>query len=345
MGKLFGKDSKGNEASLITLENNNGIKVVVSDFGATIVSIFVPNKDKVLKDVVLGYNNVLEYENGSCFFGCVVGRNANRIGKAGFELNGVNYQLTPNDNGNNLHSGNDYFHTRIWAIDVLDKNIVTFSLESPEGDQGYAGTVNLKVTYALTDEDELEILYEGKTDKDTVLNLTNHSYFNMNGHDSGDVKDQKVWIDADYITVCDRNLIPTGELLEVRKTPFDFREERKIGDRIDSDHDLIKIAGGYDHNWCLNNKEKFEKVASLYSEKSGIKMWVYSDLPGVQVYTGNFLGKQKGKCDIVYDNRSGVCFETQYYPDAINQKKFKSPVIKKDENYMTKTVYKFEVVK
>ncbi len=328
-----------------TLENENGVKVKVTDLGATIISIIVPDIDGREKDVVLGYDTMEQYEKGNCFFGCVVGRNANRIGGAKFQLDDICYTLEENDNGNNLHSGNNYFHTRIWNVESIEEEKITFTLVSPEGDQGYPGAVDLKLTYLLSKENELEIHYEGIPDKDTILNLTNHSYFNMAGHESGSVEEQAVWIDADYVTVVNENLTPTGEVLRVEGTPFDFRREKQIGEEIHSENSLLKLGGGYDHNWCLNNEKKFKTVASLYSKKTGIKMWVSTDLPGMQMYTANFLGMQEGKTGVVYGDRSGVCFETQYYPDAINHVEFEAPITRKNNRYQTKTVYKFDVEK
>lgn len=331
------------EAALYILENKNGMIVEVSDFGATLCSLIVPDKDGNACDVVLGFDSPRGYfEPHITNMGATVGRNGNRIGNARFTLNGKEYLLDKNNGENNLHSGFSRYNVRMWKVKEVKENSITFSLHSPDKDQGFPGALDIDVTYTLTDENELRIDYFGVPDEDTIINMTNHSYFNLNGHASGDVLDQKVWLDADAFTPTDDKLIPTGEIVPVEGTPMDFRVKKAIGRDLEADYEPIIIGGGgYDHNWCLNNKGKFAKVIEMSSDLSGITMEVYTDLPGVQVYSGNYLNGEVGKRGVVYRKFQGICFETQYYPDAINHENFPSPVCKKGEEYRTTTVYKF----
>ena len=330
-------------ATLYTFENKNGMIMEVSDFGATLVTLLVPDREGNLCDVVLGYDSPQEYQMGGTGFGATIGRNGNRIAKGSFVLNGKTYQLDTNNNGNNLHSGLDYYHYRMWNVKEIAENSITFSLHSPDGDQGFPGTFDVDVTYTLTDDNEIKINYQGETDADTVVNMTNHSYFNLDGHASGDVLEHELWVDADAFTATDEELIPTGEIVPVEGTPMDFRVKKLVGKEIDATYEAIVFGGGYDHNWCLNNAGKLAKVAELSAALSGIKMEVYTDLPGVQIYAGNFLEAEPGKSGVVYQRRQGICFETQFYPDAINHENFPSPICRKGEEYRTTTVYKFIV--
>ena len=329
-------------ATMYTFENKNGMVMEVTDFGATLYSLIVPDKDENPIDVVLGYDSTEEYMGPSgTGFGATIGRNGNRIGKAEFTLNGKTYQLDKNNNGNNLHSGLDYYHYRMWTAKETTENSITLSLHSPDGDQGFPGNFDVDVTYTLTDDNELKIDYNGAADADTVINMTNHSYFNLNGHASGNILEHELWVDADAFTATDDKLIPTGEIRSVEGSPMDFRVKKLVGRDIDADYDALNYAGGYDHNWCLNNNGEFKKVIEISSDLSGITMEVYTDLPGVQIYAGNFLVSEPGKSGATYKKRQGICFETQHYPDAINHDNFPSPVVKKGEAYKTTTVYKF----
>lgn len=340
--RSFGKNSKGEAATLYTFENKNGVVMEVSDFGATLYSLLVPDKEGNLCDVVLGYDDPLGYEGpAGTFFGATVGRNANRICKGKYTLNGKEYQLDINNNGNNLHSGLDFYSFRIWNVKEMTENSITFSLHSPDGDQGYPGALDMNVTYTLTEDNAVQIDYYGVPDQDTIVNMTNHSYFNLNGHASGTVLDQEVWVDADSFTRADEASIPTGEIVPVEGTPMDFRVKKTVGRDIEESYEALVFGNGYDHNWCLNNNGKFAKVAEMSSELTGITMEVYTDLPGVQVYTGNFIFDETGKGGVTYKRRQGLCFETQYYPDAINHDNFPSPVCKAGEVYQTRTTYKF----
>ncbi len=330
------------KATLFTFENKNGMVMEVTDLGATLCVLMVPDKDGNPVDVVLGYDSPTDYPGlSNTGFGATIGRNGNRIGKATFTLNGEIYKLDKNNKGNNLHSGLDYYHHRMWNVKGTTENSITFSLHSPDGDQGFPGALDMDVTYTLTDENALRIDYYGVSDEDTIVNMTNHSYFNLNGHASGNILEQELWVDADAFTPTDVDLIPTGEIRLVEGTPMDFRVKKPIGRDIDADYEAIQFGGGYDHNWCLNNDGKFAKVIECSSGVSGITMEVYTDLPGVQIYSGNFLVEELGKQGIVYKHRQGICFETQMYPDAIHHDNFPSPVVKKGEEYRTTTVYKF----
>lgn len=340
--RYFGLNKKGEASHLYTLKNKNGMVLEVSDFGVTIQSLWVPDRNGTLKDVVLGYDTPMEYEGPSgTFFGAAVGRNANRIGKGNFWLNGKEYCLAQNDGENNLHSGYDFYSFRVWKVKDYNANWITFCLTSPDGDQGFPGDLYVEVTYTLTDKNELQIDYEGVSNQDTIINLTNHSYFNLNGHDSGNTLGHEVWIDSDAYTETDAALIPTGKLTPVDGTPMDFRVKKMIGRDIGIDYTALVQGNGYDHNWVLNNGGKLAKVAELSSGVSGIQMDVYTDLPGLQLYTANDVEKELGKRGTIYERYQGVCFETQYFPDAIHHDNFISPVCKAREVYRTRTIYRF----
>lgn len=338
----FGNTKTGGDASLYIFSNKKGMVMAVSDFGATLQSLWVPDKKGDLKDVVLGYDRPIDYEGNSLpFFGATIGRNANRIRNGEFTLNGNTYRLTKNDRDHSLHSGRDFYSFHMWDVKEETENSITFSLHSPDGDQGFPGAVDISVRYTLTEENEVKIEYEALPTADTVINLTNHSYFNLNGHHAGNILDHEVWIDAESYLRTTVEAIPTGEIIPVAHTPMDFRVKKKIGRDIGQGYEALLFGNGYDHNWCLNNKGHFAKVAEVSSEKSGIAMEVYTDLPGMQMYTGNFITKENGKAGAVYEKRQGVCFETQHYPDAVNQPEFPSPIVRKGEKYHTVTVYKF----
>ena len=340
----FGATVKGDETKLYTLTNKNGMEIAVSDYGATLVQVIVPDKEGKPCDVVLGYDEAAGYEEGDLFFGAIVGRSANRIGGASFELNGVTYQLEKNDNGNNLHSGMDFYNQRMWKVKETADDHITFELDSPDGDQGYPGAVHIEVTYTLTEDNAVKIAYHAVPDADTLINMTNHSYFNMDGHASGDVLDQEVWIDADAFTRADAESIPTGEITPVEGTPMDFRKMKKIGQDIGVDFEQLKFVGGYDHNFVLDKADgTMQLAARARSEKSGICMDVYTDCVGIQLYAGNFIGKQTGKGGASYDSRHAFCLETQYFPNAVNEPNFKSPVLHVGETYHSQTKYCFSV--
>lgn len=342
---FFGYTGNGSETALYTFENKNGMKISTSDFGAALVSVMVPDKNGKLQDVVLGYDDAAGYEKGDLFLGATVGRNANRIGGAEITVSGKKYVLEKNDGENNLHSGRNFYNIRIWKTEKITDISVTFMLESPAEDQGFPGNAKIRVTYELNDLNEIRISYEAFADEDTIFNLTNHSYFNLEGTTGAaevpTVLDQEVLIFADKFTPADAQSIPTGEIRDVEGTPMDFRQAKKLGAEIDSDYDQLIMAKGYDHNWVING-EGFREAARMYSRKTGILMRVYTDLPGMQFYTANYVDNAEGKEGAVYPKRSAACFETQYFPDAVHHENFKSPIVKKGEKYETETVFRFE---
>lgn len=341
--QLFGINSRGEQASLYTLKNENGMILTLTDMGAAIHAAIVPDKDGNPVDVILGYDDAKGYESpNTTYFGATVGRNINRIKDGVFTLNGVTYQLDKNNNQNNLHSGFDSYHLRVWNVKEATEDAITFSLHSPDGDQGFPGNADIEVTYTLTEDNAIKIEYHAVADADTVFNISNHSAFNMDGHAGGSVEPQWMWLDADAYTVVDAELIATGEIASVEGTPMDFREKKQIGRDIEADYDALHYGGGYDHNWVLNNKGTFQKVAEITSDVSGITMEVYTDLPGIQVYCGNFLKDEKGKDGVFYQKRGGICFETQYFPNAVNQPHFPSPIYKAGEAFQSTTMYKFK---
>ena len=346
----FGELPNGQEVHEYTLINKNGLSASFLDLGGIWVSMMAPDKTGAMADVVLGYDTVEAYLGNGGHLGEIVGRNANRIGKAQFTLNGTLCRLTANDGPNNLHSGTDYYRNRVWdaAIRETDDGVseLCLSLQSPDGDQGYPGNARISVSYTLTDENELKIQYYMICDQDTVANMTNHAYFNMAGHQSGSAMGQEVWIDADAVTAADAESIPTGEIRPVKGTPMDFTQMKPIGRDIDADYDQLRYGGGYDHNWVLNHEPgTFSLCAKACDTASARAMEVYTDLPGVQFYTGNFLeARLPGKDGILYHKREGYCFETQYHPDSVNRLEFPSPFLKEGNEYRTTTVYKFVTV-
>lgn len=337
----FGVTKEGKEVTLFTLENKNGMRADFIDFGANIVRLFVPDQNGKLDDIVLGFDDVAGYEENGCFFGSFIGRHGNRIGNAEFQLNGVTYELEKNDGDNNLHGGTPGYNKVMYKVETTD-NSVSFSRTSPDMEQGYPGNLDICVTYTLTDDNELKISYQAKTDKDTLCNVTNHSYFNLKGHDGGTITDHKVWIRANGFTETSDDLIPNGNIIDVTGTPMDFRTEKTIAQDIEADYEPLKIAGGYDHNFVLEKETgKMEKVAELLEETTGRRMEVYTDLPGMQLYTGNFIVKEDGKDGTEYTKRTGVCFETQFFPNSVNVPSFESCVLKAGDTFTSSTVYRF----
>lgn len=339
--RKFGVTKNGEEVTLFALTNKNGMKAEFIDYGANIVSLYVPDKNGKLDDVVLGFDDVAGYEVNGCFFGALIGRHGNRIGGARFELNGVTYELEKNDGENNLHGGTPGYHHVMYKAEASDACVV-FSRTSPDMEQGYPGNLDIRVSYALTDDNELKITYEAKSDKDTLCNMTNHSYFNLKGHDGGEITDHDVWIKANGFTETTDDLIPNGTIVDVTGTPMDFRTKKAIGDDIGADYKPLTIAGGYDHNYALDKKTGVvEKVAELSEKTSGRTMEVYTDLPGMQLYTGNFINREAGKQGVTYTKRNGVCFETQFFPNSIHVPSFESCVLKAGETFTSTTIYRF----
>jgi len=344
--KSFGKSREGEDLSLFTIGNSKGTKVVVSDLGATIVSILFQDKNEEYRDIVLGYDTPDGYYKGTCYFGACIGRSGNRIDKGRFTIDKKTYQLAINDNQNNLHSGPDGFDNRKFDLVSTTEDSVTFSLTDPDGKQGYPGNFRMTVTYTLDDDNRLSFKYQALSDQDTVCNLTNHTYFNLGGHDSGSILDTELWLAArEYTPVRDHEAIPTGEYAPVTGTPFDFTTAKTIGRDIDADNEQLKFVGGYDHNFVLQHDRSARlKFAEAYQPKTGICMEAYTDLPGFQFYAGNFITEgEKGKNGAVYGKRHGFCLETQYYPNSINQEGFIRPLLKAGETFQSTTTYKFSV--
>lgn len=346
--EVFGTLPNGAQADKYILTNESGASAAFTNLGGIWLEMTVPDKDGRMDDVLLGYDTVEKCMTLSGHLGEIVGRNANRIGGAAFTLNGVTYALVINSGSkNNLHSGPDYYRDRLWDTQVEETGLgtrITFSLFSPDGDQNYPGNANIAVSYTLTPDNSLRLDYHMVADEDTIANFTNHAYFNLAGHGSGDAMDQKVWIDADTFTIADTESIPTGELVSVKGTPMDFTTMKVIRQDIEADYEPLVLGNGYDHNWVLNHaKGELALSAKAVDEASGRVMEVYTDLPGVQFYTANFLDGVTGKDGASYHPRYGYCFETQYFPDAINKPQFDSPVLKAGEEYKTTTIYHFTV--
>jgi len=336
---------KNSHASLFTLSNSKGMKAVLTDIGADIVKIIVPDRNGTPVDVALGYDDPELYVSNRTTFGAIVGRFANRIGNAAFTLNGVEYQLDINDNDNCLHGGFDKWYSRMWYPQPFEQdNAVTFRLFSPDGDQGMPGSASIAVTYTLTEDNELKIHYHAVSDKDTYFNLTNHCYFNLSGEGAPTMTDHTLRIDADKATVISDQLIPTGEIMNIRGTALDFTSAKVIGKDIDADEEAIRLGGGFDHNFILNNPGLETAFAEAESPDTGIVMEVFTDLPAVQFYSGNFMGSDPdGKGGTPYKRRSGFCLETQYYPDTPNHPDFPSDLFKAGEALDSTTIYKFSV--
>ena len=346
---LFGKLNDGKEVTVYTLTNEKGMTAKIINYGATVVELTAPDKDGKFADVVLGYDNLQGYVRGTSFFGAIVGRYGNRIGKGKLTIDGKEYQLATNNGANHLHGGVVGYNKKLWTVDkteVTSKGpAITMTLISEDGDENYPGTVKLTVVYTLTNDNSLSIEYTGTTDKTTVLNPTNHSYFNLSGDINNTILDHELMIDADKTTPVDAGLITTGELADVAGTPMDFRTAKKIGKDIGSDDEQLKFGGGYDHNWVINNYDgKVKLISTLYEPKSGRLMETYSDEPGLQFYSGNFLdGRSTGKNGIKYPYRSGLCLEAQHYPDSPNKAQFPTVLLKPGETYSQTTIYKFSV--
>ncbi|NQD69742.1 galactose mutarotase [Sphingobacterium shayense] len=325
---------------------NGGVSLTLTNYGARLVSLNVPDKSGASKDVILGYETAQEYkDNANNFYGAIVGRYGNRIGDATFTLDGEKYDLEKNDGKNSLHGGTNGVFNKVWDAASSNDTSVTLTYVSPDKEAGYPGTVNMSVTYSIDGQGGLNIQYNATTDKKTVLNLTNHAYFNLNGAGASTILDHQLQVDADAITAVDQTLIPTGESLKVAGTPFDFREPRTIGERINQDHAQLKIGGGYDHNFELNKTDDYQKVATVYAPETGIEMQIFTTEPGLQFYSGNFMKQEdpKGKKGLSYPFRAAFCLETQHYPDAPNHPTFASTVLEPSQEYSSKTTYRFSV--
>ena len=352
--KPFGRMPDGTNVTLYTLTNASGAQVQITNYGGAVVAVKVPDRKGKLDDVVLGFDNLAGYlQEGNPYFGSLIGRYGNRIAKGKFSLNGANYTLAVNNAPNSLHGGKKGFDKAVWTASSVASSAdgavgLELSYQSRDGEEGYPGSLYVKVAYTLTSDNALKIDYTATTDKATVLNLTNHSYLNLNGAGTGDVLDHVVQINADRITPVDVNLIPTGELKSVAGTPFDFRMPTAIGARIDRDDEQIKFGGGYDHNLVLNGTAGAAPrlAARVVAPKTGRVLEVLTTEPGVQFYTGNFLdGTLKGKGGKVYKKRYAFCLETQHFPDSPNHPEFPTTTLNPGETYKQTTIYRFSVEK
>lgn len=345
----FGKMPDGQPVELFTLTNKNGMQVEITNYGGAIVSILAPDRNGKMADVVLGFENLKGYLGNQPFFGALVGRYANRIAKAKFTLDGHEYKLAANDGPNTLHGGLKGFDKHVWTARELKgaEPAIELTYLSKDGEEGYPGNLKAKVVYTLSNDNSLKIDYSATTDKDTVLNLTNHSYFNLAGEGSGDILKQTMMINADKFTPVDATLIPTGELRSVQGTPFDFRKATAIGARIGDKDEQINLGHGYDHNFVLNRKGPGLSLAARAEDPaSGRVLEVLTTQPGIQFYTGNFLdGKIHGKGGKVYGHRAAFCLETQHFPDTPNHPKFPTAELKPGQTYHQVTVFKFSTAK
>ena len=339
----------GNKAvKLYTLKNAAGMEVCITNFGGRLVSIMVPDKDGKMTDVLLGFDNVSDYQNISNDFGASIGRYANRINLGKITIDGVEYQLPQNNYGHCLHGGPDGWQYKVYEAKQLNDNQLELVLNSPDGDSNFPGNVVAKVIYTLTEDNAIDIAYEATTDKKTVINMTNHAYFNLNGDPSVNSMNQILYIASDSITPVDSTFMTTGEMMSVAGTPFDFNTPKAIEQDVTNfDNEQIKFGKGFDHNWVLNTKGDINKLAAkLTSPITGITLEVYTNEPGVQVYTGNFLdGTVTGKKGIVYPQRASVCLETQHYPDTPNKAHWPSAVLEPGQTYKSQCIYKFGVEK
>ena len=333
----FGQTHEGQTAHLFTMQNENGLEVAITNFGGIVTSIKSPNRDGHVENIVLGFEDFDNYLQEHPFFGAIIGRYANRIADGRFELDGETYQLATNDGDNHLHGGEQGFDKVLWEYEILGENSLALSYVSEDGEEGYPGTLEVRVIYTLTPENELSIDYEAETDQATPVNLTNHSYFNLSGDQTEGILDHELTINAGQYTPVDDGLIPTGELTDVQGTPFDFTSSERIGSRID------EVEGGYDHNYVVDHDQNdLKQVARLYEETSGRVMEVYTDKPGLQFYSGNFLdGTLQDPDGRPIEQYAALCLETQYFPDSPNQEHFPNTILREGEVYRSQTVYSF----
>lgn len=342
----FGGERDGKKVELFTLKNANGLVAQITNYGGRVVSLWVPDKKGNFDDVVLGYNTLQGYlSSNEIYYGTLVGRYGNRIANGQFTLNDTVYNLVQNNGPNHLHGGIKGFHNVVWDAEQPDEKTLVLQYLSPDMEEGYPGNLQVKVTYELTDQNELKIQYWATTDKPTPVNLTHHSFFNLKGAGNGDVNGHLMQINADHYTPVDSGLIPTGEVAPVEGTPFDFRTATAIGERIDQDNEQLKFGLGYDHNWVLNQAaDGLTAAAKVVEPVSGRTMEVFTNEPAMQFYGGNFLkGKDTGKGGKVYDYRGAFCLETQHYPDSPNQPEFPSTILNPGQEYYSVCIYKFGV--
>lgn len=342
----FGETANGQSVDQYTLKNASGMQVSVITYGGIITELLVPDREGNFADVTLGFDNVAQYEAESPYFGAIIGRYGNRIAKGKFAIDGEDYTLAQNNDENSLHGGLKGFDKQVWEATPFENDDtvgIVFSYLSPDGEEGFPGNLQVEVTYTLNNQNELSFEYRAVTDKPTVCNLTQHAYFNLASHDSGNVLGHELTIYGDYITPVDAGLIPTGAIWEVAGSPFDFTEAKLIGLHVEARDQQMQYGGGYDHNWVLNKRDgEWGKAAEVYEPKSGRVMEVWTMEPAVQFYGGNFLdGTTVGKDGEPYAYRGGLCLETQHYPDSPNHPHFPSTRLNPGEVYKTKTTYRF----
>ena len=338
----FGTTKCGKDVYAFTLSNTNGMQAKIINFGANLISLLVPDQNGNLEDVVLGFDTLEGYYRNGSFFGATIGPSANRIAGACFEIDGRQYKLDANDGENNLHSHiKEGYHKRVWdAAEGTDS--VTFTLEDKDGEMGFPANKKITVTYSLSEENELKLSYHVSADANTIVNMTNHSYFNLAGHNAGRIEDHLLKINASCYTPVVAGAIPTGEVVPVEGTPLDFREMKSIGQDINADCEQLKLVLGYDHNFVIDNADgTLREIAQVEEPKSGRKMKVFTDLPGVQFYAGNCIAEEVGKDNATYGPRSGFCLETQFYPDNIHHPNFPQAIFGPDREYDYVTVYQF----
>ncbi len=341
----FAGEKNGKETALYTLSNAGGVEVCITNFGGRLVSVMVPDKDGKMTDVILGFDNINDYMTIPSDFGASIGRYANRIGGATYQLDGETVVLDKNDKENCLHGGREGWQYQIYEAVQPDPQTLELTMHSPDGEMGFPGNVTAVVTYKLTDDNAIDITFSATSDKATAMGMTNHAYFNLSGNPAAEATDHILYLNADQFTPTDAALIPTGEILPVEGTPMDFRIPKAVAQDIDADYEALAFGRGYDHNWILNTGGDIEKLAfSLYSPASGILLEGYTDQPGIQVYSGNFLdGRVKGKNDIAYPMRASVCLETQMFPDSPNKPQWPSAILRPGDTYTHRCIYRFSV--
>ena len=338
---------QGDSTALFVLNNNNGMEVCVTNFGARIVSVLVPDRDGIMRDVVLGFDNIKDYQNVKSDFGASIGRYANRINQGNITIDGEIIQLPQNNYGHCLHGGPNGWQYKVYKPVEVTRNSISFSLFSPDGDENFPGNVNAKVSYTLTDDNAIRIEYSATTDAKTVINMTNHSYFNLSGNPSNPAIDHILYINASNFTPVDSTFMTTGEIASVEGTPMDFTTPKAIGQDIENPYQQLRNGKGYDHNWVLDTKGNVNELAAKLScPSTGIAVEVYTNEPGIQIYTGNFLkGNVVGKNGVAYPCRASVCLETQHFPDSPNKPQWPSVLLEPGQKYYSECIYKFVVEK
>ena len=338
---------QGDSTALFVLNNNNGMEVCVTNFGARIVSVLVPDRDGIMRDVVLGFDNIKDYQNVKSDFGASIGRYANRINQGRITIDGEIIQLPQNNYGHCLHGGPNGWQYKVYKPVEVTRNSIFFSLFSPDGDENFPGNVNAKVSYTLTDDNAIRIQYSATADAKTVINMTNHSYFNLSGNPSNPAIDHVLYLNATNFAPVDSTFMTTGEIAVVEGTPMDFTTPKAIGQDIENPYQQLRNGKGYDHNWVLDTKGNVNELAAKLScPSTGIAVEVYTNEPGIQIYTGNFLkGNIVGKNGVAYPCRASVCLETQHFPDSPNKPQWPSVLLEPGQKYYSECIYKFVVEK